>query len=209
MFLVIAALLIQPALSANLAIPATALALPQPSESVAAGSPLSESVSMPEAPDPGLASAEAPAIPVPSPNPSAAEPASPAAPAPIILSKPDPHYAVSVSELIAESRHKRQMWLGLGIAEHGAAAFDAWSTRRAITAGGAHELNPVFKPFAGNASMYAAIQVEPIVMDFLARKMMYSRHGWVRHMWWVPQSASMAGSLFCGAHNLGVHSIGN
>jgi hypothetical protein len=58
------------------------------------------------------------------------------------------------------------------------------------------------KPFAGNASLYAAIQVAPALLDFAGRKMMYSRHSWVRRAWWVPQSASFVSSIFCGAHNL-------
>jgi hypothetical protein len=111
---------------------------------------------------------------------------------------------VSVKQLLAEERRKKQMWIGLGIAEHSAATFDAWTTRRAITTVSAQELNPLLKPFAGNASLYAAIQVGPVVMDYVGKKMMYSRHNWVRRMWWVPQSASFATSLFCGAHNLGV-----
>jgi hypothetical protein len=112
---------------------------------------------------------------------------------------------VSVKQLLAEERHKKQMWIGLGIAEHSAATFDAWTTRRALTTVGAQELNPLLKPFAGNASLYVAIQVGPAVMDYVGKKMMYSRHNWVRRMWWVPQSASFATSLFCGAHNLGVN----
>jgi hypothetical protein len=112
---------------------------------------------------------------------------------------------VSVKQLLDDERRKKQMWIELGIAEHSAATFDAWTTRRAITTAGAQELNPLLKPFAGNASLYAAIQVGPAVMDYVGKKMMSSKHEWVRKMWWVPQSASFADSLFCGAHNLGVH----
>jgi|SRR5579872_987184 len=119
--------------------------------------------------------------------------------------RPGTPMTVSVKQLLAEERHKTHMWIGLGIAEHSAATFDAWTTRRAMTNYGAHELNPMLKPFAGNTSLYAAIQVGPAVMDFVGKKMMSSRHNWVRKMWWVPQSASFASSLFCGVHNLGVH----
>ena len=111
---------------------------------------------------------------------------------------------VSVGQLLDEERHKQRIWMGLGIAAHSSATFDAWTTRRAITTAGAQELNPLLKPFAGNASLYAAIQVGPALMDFVGKKMMYSSHSWVRSMWWLPQSASFASSLFCGAHNLGV-----
>jgi hypothetical protein len=119
--------------------------------------------------------------------------------------RPAKPMTVSVKQLLDEERHKKQMWIGLGIAEHSAATFDAWTTRRAITTVGAQELNPLLKPFAGNASLYAAIQVAPAVMDYVGKKMMSSNHSWVRRMWWVPQSASFASSLFCGVHNLGVH----
>lgn len=119
--------------------------------------------------------------------------------------KPGRPMTVSVSELRAEGRRNRRIWMGLGIASHSAATFDAWSTRHAITTAGAQELNPLLKPFAGNASLYAAIQVGPALMDYAGKKMMYSRHRWMRQMWWVPQSASFAASLLCGAHNLSVH----
>lgn len=112
---------------------------------------------------------------------------------------------VSVKQLIAENRRKQMAWKGLAFAASGAATFDAWSTRHAITTAGAVELNPMLRPFAGNSSLYAAIQVGPALMDFAGKKMMYSRYSWVRHMWWVPQSASFVSSIFCGAHNLSFH----
>jgi hypothetical protein len=116
--------------------------------------------------------------------------------------KPGKPLTVSVAELQAENRRQLMLWKGLAIASSGAATFDAWTTRRAITNYGAQELNPLLKPFAGNASLYVAIQVAPALLDFAGRKMMYSRHSWVRNMWWVPQSASFVSSIFCGAHNL-------
>jgi hypothetical protein len=112
---------------------------------------------------------------------------------------------VSVEELRAEYRHKLMMWRGLVVASSGAGTFDAWSTRRAITKYGAQELDPMLKPFAGNASLYAAVQVGPVLMDYIGRKMMYSRHPWMRRTWWVPQSASFVTSIFCGAHNVAYH----
>jgi hypothetical protein len=146
----------------------------------------------------------------------AGEPGSalPAAPAPlepvemhtpVAFLNPAKPMKVSVEQLVAENRRKQMAWKGLAIAASGAATFDAWTTRRAITKDGAVELNPMLRPFAGNSSLYAAIQVGPALMDFAGRKMMYSRYSWVRHMWWVPQSASVVGSLFCGAHNLSFH----
>jgi len=114
-------------------------------------------------------------------------------------------YTVSVQDLRAENRRKELMWRGLIIASSGAATLDAWSTRYTITHDGAQEMNPLLKPFAGNGSLYAAIQVAPVALDYVGRKMMYNRHNWVRRMWWAPQSASFAASLFCGAHNLAYH----
>jgi hypothetical protein len=124
------------------------------------------------------------------------------APVPIAFLRPAHPMTVSVAELRGENRRKEMMWKGLVIATSGAATFDAWTTRRAISTYGAQELNPMLRPFAGNASLYAAIQVGPVLMDFVGKKMMYSSHPWVRRMWWVPQSASFASSIFCGAHNL-------
>jgi hypothetical protein len=128
-----------------------------------------------------------------------------ATPAPMAFLKAGKPMTVSVDQLRAENRRKQLMWTGLAIASSGAATFDAWSTRHAITTAGAQELNPLLKPFAGNASLYAAIQVGPALLDFAGKKMMYNKHSWVRHMWWVPQSASFVTSIFCGAHNLAYH----
>jgi hypothetical protein len=128
-----------------------------------------------------------------------------ATPAPIAFLRAGKPMTVSVEELRAENRRKLFMWNGLAIASSGAATFDAWSTRHAISTSGAQELNPLLRPFAGNASLYAAIQVGPALLDFAGKKMMYSRHSWVRNMWWVPQSASFVTSIFCGAHNLAYH----
>jgi hypothetical protein len=76
----------------------------------------------------------------------------------------------------------RRLWLGLTIAAHSGAAFDAWSTRRLISAGG-QELNPIVRPFAGNASLYVATQIGPTIWDYLGQRMMNSRHLWIRRCW--------------------------
>jgi hypothetical protein len=129
----------------------------------------------------------------------AAAPASPAA-APIIAvprSKPEAAGRISGGP--------QKAWLGLAIAQHSAAAFDAWSTRRAITRGGAQELNPLLKPFAGNNSIYAATQVAPALLDLLGRRMMTSRHSVLRRTWWLPQVLGTAASVAGGMHNLRVN----
>jgi hypothetical protein len=99
---------------------------------------------------------------------------------------------------------RRRNWLLLTIAQHSAATFDAWSTRQAISSGHALELNPMLRPFSGNASIYAVTQVFPVLFDYLGRRMMTSHHGWARHTWWIPQAVSTAASLASGAHNLTV-----
>jgi hypothetical protein len=52
--------------------------------------------------------------------------------------------------------------------------------------------------------MYVATQVSPAFMDYLGRRMMVSRHRWMRKMWWLPQTVGMGMSLAAGAHNVGV-----
>jgi hypothetical protein len=98
---------------------------------------------------------------------------------------------------------RRREWLALSVVQHSAATFDAWSTRRVVAYGG-QELNPTLRPFAGNGSIYAAIQVEPVVFDYLGRRMMTSQHGWARRTWWILQGASTVASLASGAYNLNV-----
>lgn len=111
---------------------------------------------------------------------------------------------ISVMELQAEMRSKKRTWYALAAMQHGAAAFDAWSTRRAISNGG-RELNPLMKPFANSGAIYAATQIGPVLFDYLGKRMMTSRHPTLRRMWWLPQVAGTAASLFSGIHNLGVH----
>ncbi|HEX2713483.1 MAG TPA: hypothetical protein VHM88_14880 [Candidatus Acidoferrales bacterium] len=97
-------------------------------------------------------------------------------------------------------------WYALIAAGHGAATFDAWSTRHVIQSGRGHEANPLLRPFAGSSALYGAIQVGPTVLDYFARRMAGSEKRWVRRLWWVPQVMGTAGSLWSGAHNLRVGS---
>jgi hypothetical protein len=125
------------------------------------------------------------------------------APVSLSLSAPVPR---SKSELEDRSeKRRRREWLALSVAQHSAAMFDAWSTRQAISSGRAQELNPMLRPFVRNDSIYAAIQVGPVLFDYLGRRMMTSRHGWARRTWWILQAVSTATSLASGAHNLSVH----
>jgi hypothetical protein len=104
----------------------------------------------------------------------------------------------------AETAKNRRLWYALAAGSHAAATFDAWSTRRAIASGQAHEMNPLLRPFAHSNSLYVAVQASPALMDFLGRRMMTSQNRWIRRMWWVPQAAGTATSFLSGVHNLGV-----
>ena len=209
MFFAIAALLIQPQIAPQYSFSAEKIALIQPVNSaISSVSTVSENSSPSMVANTAVTDSEAQPV-------VAADVATlPEAPAPVVetavvpalvLVKPSKPMTVTVGELLAENRRNQRIWRGLAIASHSAATFDAWSTRHAITTAGAQELNPLLKPFAGNASLYLAIQVGPTLMDYSARKRMYSRHTWVRRMWWAPQTASFVSSIFCGAHNLSFH----
>jgi hypothetical protein len=97
------------------------------------------------------------------------------------------------------------MWYILGAVEHGAAAFDSWTTRRVVQSGLGYEMNPTLRPFANSGALYAAMQVGPLLLDLLAKHMLHSSHRWERKIWWLPQSASAVTSLAAGAHNLTIH----
>jgi hypothetical protein len=98
--------------------------------------------------------------------------------------------------------NQRRLWYALVATGHGAAVFDAWSTRRAISQGYGTEGNPLLRPFSQSGVMYAATQVSPAVMDFVGKRMMVSRHPWVRRMWWLPQVAGSGASFSAGVHNV-------
>jgi hypothetical protein len=97
----------------------------------------------------------------------------------------------------------RRQWIALAIVEHGAAGFDAYSTRQAV-GHGAVEQDPLMRPFAGSPAIYAATQVGPLLFDLLARHMQHSEYALVRRSWWVPQSLSAGVSIFSGVHNLNI-----
>lgn len=204
MILAIAVLLIHPQLAATVSLTAEKASIGAPAEVAASTSAVGAENSLPTM-TASLDVPPEPAIEANSALPDAPVPIVATAPAPTAFLKPGNPMTVSVAELRAENRRKQIFWRGLVIASSGAATFDAWSTRHAITTYGAQELNPLLRPFAGNGSLYAAIQVGPALMDFAGKKMMNNRHTWVRRMWWAPQSASFVSSIFCGAHNLAYH----
>jgi len=138
-----------------------------------------------------------------------ADPAQPSAPASFTRAPNMTALMVSVQQLRVDAWRKRKIWYGLALASHSAAGFDAWSTNHQIAASQGRELDPLMKPFAGNPSIYIATQVGPTILDFVGKHMMYSRHSWVRNVWWLPQALGTAGSLFSGAHNLSLHAAAN
>src|SRR6266849_8105115 len=103
-----------------------------------------------------------------------------------------------------ETRGQRVAWYTLMAAGHGAAAFDAYSTRLAVSGNYGTETNPLLRPFSHSGALYAVTQVSPAVMDFIGKRMMASETRWVRKMWWLPQAAGSGFSVFAGVHNLNV-----
>jgi len=138
----------------------------------------------------------------------------PSAPAPKVKANPEPIAPIPAAQPFlalkpvitrpSETPRQRKMWYGLAIAGHSGAAFDAWSTHRAVAGGYGQEANPFLRPFAGSNAIYAATQVSPAFMDYLGKRMMVSQNRWVRKMWWLPQTAGASMSFVSGAHNVGV-----
>ncbi len=95
---------------------------------------------------------------------------------------------------------RKRVWLLLAFAQHGAATLDAYTTRQAIREGH-YELDPLMRPFAHSAAVYPAMQTESALFDFVGRRMMRSRIGWMRRVWWLPQSLATAGFVWSGFHN--------
>jgi hypothetical protein len=103
----------------------------------------------------------------------------------------------------AVSTPSRRMWIALSAVQHGAATFDAYSTRQSIGHGGVED-DPLMRPFANSPAIYVATQVTPVLLDLLARHMQRSEYGMVRRAWWLPQSLGAGVSIFSGVHNLHV-----
>ena len=103
----------------------------------------------------------------------------------------------------AMSLPSRREWLALALLQHGAAAFDAYSTRQAV-GHGAVEDNPLLRPFASSGAIYAATQLTPVLLDLAAYHMQRSEYSLLRRFWWMPQTLSAGLSIFSGVHNLHV-----
>jgi len=156
--------------------------LAQPAENNSKES--AETAALPSAPAPKVKTDAEAILPA-----SSAQPFQPARP---VLTRP------------RETQRQRIMWFGLAAAGHAGAAFDAWSTRRAVSGGYGQEANPFLRPFANSNALYAVTQVSPAVMDFIGKRMMVSQNPWVRKLWWVPQTAGASFSFAAGAHNVGL-----
>jgi hypothetical protein len=103
-----------------------------------------------------------------------------------------------------ETRTQRVAWYALTAVSSGAAAFDAYSTRLAVSGNYGTETNPFLRPFAHSNALYAVTQVSPAVLDYIGKRMMTSETRWVRKLWWLPQVAGSGFSVTAGVHNLGV-----
>jgi hypothetical protein len=101
-----------------------------------------------------------------------------------------------------ETSGQRKLWYALSFTGAGAASFDAWSTRRAISGGYGIEGNPMLRPFSHSGVLYAATQVSPLVMDFVGKCMMTSQHSLLRKVWWLPQALGSTVSVSAAVHNV-------
>jgi len=121
-----------------------------------------------------------------------------------LSSHADPVPMATVSPLWAMRREQRtpKMWWVLVGAGHSAAAFDSYSTRRAIQNGSGRELNPLMKPFASSNALYFATQAQPALLDYVGLRLRHSSKSWVRRLWWVPQVAGTAASVWVGTRNM-------
>jgi len=72
--------------------------------------------------------------------------------------------------------------------QHGAVTFDVYTTREVVSAG-ARKDDPLTRPFAKSPEIYPAIQANPTMLNYVARRMQRSPHPLLRHSWWLPQSA--------------------
>src|SRR5260370_2465790 len=123
----------------------------------------------------------------------------PSAPAPKIKADPEPIALSPAAQPLQpikpvftgprETPRQRKIWYGLAIVGSSGAAFDGWSTHRAVAGGYGQEANPFLRPFANSNAIYAATQVSPLVIDFLRNRIILTHHKWLRKMCRLPTSA--------------------
>ncbi len=101
----------------------------------------------------------------------------------------------------APTPRQQKLWYTFIAVGHSAAAFDAWSTRSAISQNYGTESDPFLRPFSHSNALYAATQVSPAVMDYLGRRMLTSNRPMLHRFWWIPQVAGAGFSFSAGMHN--------
>ena len=107
----------------------------------------------------------------------------------------------SAMERPVPTPRQQKLWYTFMAVGHSAAAFDAYSTRRAVSGNFGTESNPMLRPFVHSNAIYAATQVSPAVMDYVGRRMLTSSHPTLRRFWWIPQVAGAGFSFSAGMHN--------
>jgi hypothetical protein len=146
-----------------------------------------------------------PALPQPAPAPDPEPAALDALPLSSEAAAAEPLIEPVLSAPRKQPKKYIKTWWALGAADHAAATFDAYTTRRFIQNGTGQELNPFYRPFAGSSLLYVAVQVAPTALDYVAKRMMASERPWIHRVWWVPQSIGTAASFASGVHNLTIH----
>ncbi len=107
--------------------------------------------------------------------------------------------------VLEHAKLPKKMFFSLALLQHGAVAYDSWSTRRLIDAGG-RELDPLVKPVASSNALYPVMQTWPLAIDYIAARMARSDRPWMRKMWWLPQTVSAVSSIVIASRNV---SLGN
>jgi len=127
----------------------------------------------------------------------------PTAPEPMLVPQPVVKPS-SNADTKAATRGEVRLWKGLAVAEHSAAVFDGWSTRKSLTSGNGYEQDPLMRPFAHSAAIYPMLQIAPLGADYLSHRFMRSNHAFLRRVWWFPQVASISSSTWCVVRNVQV-----
>src|SRR2546421_4850796 len=87
-----------------------------------------------------------------------------------------------------ETPRQRKIWYGLALAGHSGAAFDAWTTHRAVAGGYGQEANPFLRPFAHSNGIYAATHVRPEAMGYFGKCLLVNQPGRARKTSTLPQT---------------------
>jgi hypothetical protein len=131
-----------------------------------------------------------------------------------MAANPDP-VPIEPVKVMAPRREERQpvpvfnkRWVGLTFAQHAAATFDAWSTRRVVASGRGKEDNPLLSAASRSNALYPVIQITPVLCDYFGSRMQRSNNALMRRVWWMPQVVGTGMHLFGGFHNMSVYNSG-